>query len=439
MEKARQYIIEHTRMLCKGIIVIISILYFGAIFCDLRVSCLISLLESLFAHDFLKGMYQQISNAGDIHSMSAVLTMEAVCSAIIIFLYGRFSEKTYGLPVKDFIEYTMGKNFLVFRVIIILSPFIQIMCIFNEWFCASFANVLSSCLVISVFIFLSFFIMQKDEALCLIKKMVMDERKKLVEKYNLIIKEEIAGGFLEKRSEIQRKNKYQIEEELESGKLQYIINCTDRQVAIEVIDVIYNTIKDEEKYSLVDFIYMFDLTSYLLSIIDDNNQKWKITFLDRMFMELNKRTCEFKDLNFSILYMGVIYAIIFSKNENVNNYLWNEFFESGFEKNENLRKQLLIAIAMFVELNLEYDEMDNKYLLRILKLLDSIVYQHPTFSDITKINEYSFILSIKRFGPLDSIRACFEQTEQDLLNILDNNYIPFTTIGILLRREVLKK
>ena len=156
-------------------------------------------------------------------------------------------------------------------------------------------------------------------------------------------------------------------------------------------------------------------------------------------MELNKRTCEFKDLNFSILYMGVIYAIIFSKNENVNNYLWNEFFESGFEKNENLRKQLLIAIAMFVELNLEYDEMDNKYLLRILKLLDSIVYQHPTFSDITKINEYSFILSIKRFGPLDSIRACFEQTEQDLLNILDNNYIPFTTIGILLRREVLKK
>lgn len=401
--------------------------------------------NSNFILKFLRFFYNfswcNISN--NLASFSSMIGMQAICSAIIIFLYSKYSEGSHGIPTEFLIECKIGKKTIfIYRITSLLLPVLSY--IFEE-LCWNVAAVLSAIFLyytICIYVFLISSLMQRNKTLKILQYIIKNEILDKEKNFNTYILEEISYGYFkyEKEKCIKFQTKGQIYIALRSDIIDSIFNESDIYEINVVIKCIYEELMNlNSKNPIINFIYMYDLITRVLEFSINISKDWDLIIIEQVITTLDEKNDQ--DINndlYSVLYFAIISAIINSRNKSVKEYLWSNFFRVENKRFIQLTYKLFICSLFVLELlhrRRKRDKYSEKYIKKNRDFFMSFLCLPEKVEIPVIILQCSFVFSIMGFNTDENIKQCFRDIVEDINNLNNKNYFEKTIISTLLIKE----
>lgn len=379
----------------------------------------------------------------ELASFSSMIGLQAVCTAVIIFLYSKYSDGIHGIPSEYLIEQKIGKKMVAtYRKISLALPIVSVFFNWIQWYPVAVVSAIFLYIIIVIYVFLISELMQRDKTSELIKQKIKLEMSDKQEVLKLYIHKEISYGYYkrlignkdEKQNErkILLQTKRQIYYDLKSETINLVFNESNLYELNFVIKNIYEELIDIEMDGTLKFIYMYDLVTNIIKISLRTRKDWNLTEINQIVNALDDKDDEFlnKDL-YSILYFALICAVLDAGENEEYDYLWYTFFYIESKRNRNLSNKLFIYTLFFIELlrrrgkefdienpqNNFFDKRDKCY----RENFKNFFFYDKT-EILEKIKECIFALSIIEFDTEDNIKRCFNDVvfDFDIMNRINN-------------------
>lgn len=371
-------------------------------------------------------------------SFSSMLGMQAICTAIIIFLYSKYSEGSHGIPSDFLIEHLLGKRTVfIYRVTSLLLPCVSLIFNYIGWVGIAIVSAVFMYYIIGVYVFLVSKLMQREKTSKLIKEMLKKEIKDKEEVYKTYILEDLSYGYLKctEDNKIILQTKMEIRQELKSELMSLVFNESNQYELDTVVKTIYEEIVElNTSIENINFIYMYDLVSGILEVAYACQNDWKLETINQIITILdNKDDAENKDGKYDVLYFAIICAILHSGKRDEKEYLWNGLIKLEEQRNFRLARELFLSSWCFLEI-LRRKQMKDTFSQWFLKQNSSKFNEFYYFTKYFEISESikkcSFALAVIIIDREEYIIECFKDIEEDTNKYSDKNHAPKTMLGI---------
>lgn len=385
-----------------------------------------------------------------IATFSSMMGMQAICTAIIIFLYSKYNEGAQGIRSEYFIEFKMGKKTVsIYRITSLVLPCISVIFYKLQWYGAAIVGAAFLYYIIAVYVLLISVLMRRDKISKLIRKMVQKEI--LYKETNLssYIMKEVSGGFFiivsekskwlrRKRERIKLQSKSQIYQELKSDIIDWVFNENSKyELDLTVKDICEELSDLSAQNIIVNYIFMYELVTNILITNLEISIDWKLAIIDRIFVTLDSKSSDvclnYSKMSYEVLYFAVVCSILQHGNDREKDYLWFGFFEKEKKRNPQIAKSLFVLSLGFMELLRRTNTIDT-YLVNIIqthrdKLSKSLNFIGDFFNEYKDFNKkYSVALSLIGCETQYYIEDCYKDIQNDLINIGNKDYYMKTFI-----------
>lgn len=354
-----------------------------------------------------------------------MLSMEMICSAAMVFLYSRFGENTYGLPVEHLIHYAIGHWVLrILRIAALVLPFFCLFCILMKYKYVVLISLVDIYIIISIFVLLSLEIMQKKKTFVLIDVIFHKEWKKLNQERKRIIPVFLHGNYLKKIFCIKTKlcTSAEVYRLLSWETINLLLNNEDLESKIETVEKIFSLLsKYEDNYRDVNFINIFNITYGMLET-KNLGDSLKLYILRKFTLNLNEYSKNSEE-TYEEKYYAIILAILYSQKKEAMEYLWKEFFYGLNQRSMELNLRLYIYSFKIIEILIEKGIVSELTLNLALSVKADIDYLkgHYTVGKIQGIHSQSFnvrlsfLLSVIGIMDQEIAMSCLTEFDQDML------------------------
>lgn len=387
----------------------------------------------------------------EIASFNSMIGMQAICTAIIIFLYSRYNEGTQGIRSEYLIEYKMGKKTVsIYRITSLLLPCFSMFFDKIHWYGAAVVSAVFLYYIICVYVILISILMRRDKISKLIQKMIHKEILDMETKLRCYITKEVLNGYfvilpdesnlinkITRKKKIQLQNKNQVYQELKSKTISWTFGENRQyELSLTVQDIFEEISELRTENVIINYIYMYDLIVEILNVDLSGAETWKVSLIDKMVIKLDEKNNIYKNPHYEILYYAIICAILQHGKKNEKNYLWFAFFETQRKRNSKMAKKLFAFSLGFLELLRRTNLPDEYFSETIVKTygnkfketLYSVEECFDDYIDDEFCDKYSVVLSIIGCGYEGYIKNCYRDVQMDLKNIGNKNYFVKTII-----------
>lgn len=390
----------------------------------------------------------------EIASFNSMIGMQAVCTAIIIFLYSKYNEGAQGIRNEYLIEYKMGKKTVsIYRITSLLLPCISLFFDRIHWYGVAVVSAIFMYYIICVYVILISALMRRDKISKLVKKMIHKEILDMETKLNNLCTKEISNGYFvvqwntskwyckfKRKKKVQLQDKNQVYQELKSDTINWTFSEKRQyELSLTVQDIFEEISELKTKNVIINYIYMYDLTIAILNVKLEVTESWKVALIDKIFIRLNQENNIHENSYYEVLYYAVICAILQHGKKDEKDYLWFGFFETQRKRNPKMAKKLFVFSLGFLEL-LRRSNIPDKYFLKNIaepyqvEFKETCYYVKESFNDYIDnefCNKYSIVLSIIGCGNEVFIKKCYKDVQMDLKNIGNKNYYVKTMISFI--------
>jgi len=344
----------------------------------------------------------------EIASFNSMIGMQAVCTAIIIFLYSKYNEGAQGIRNEYLIEYKMGKKTVsIYRITSLLLPCISLFFDRIHWYGVAVVSAIFMYYIICVYV-------QWNTS----------------KWYYKIIR----------KKKVQLQDKNQVYQELKSDTINWTFSEKRQyELSLTVQDIFEEISELKTKNVIINYIYMYDLTIAILNVKLEVTESWKVALIDKIFIRLDQENNIHENSYYEVLYYAVICAILQYGKKDEKDYLWFGFFETQRKRNPKMAKKLFAFSLGFLEL-LRRSNIPDKYFLKNIvepyqvEFKETCYYVKEGFNDYIDnefCDKYSIVLSIIGCGNEVFIKKCYKDVQMDLKNIGNKNYYVKTMISFI--------
>ena len=390
----------------------------------------------------------------EIASFNSMIGMQAVCTAIIIFLYSKYNEGAQGIRNEYLIEYKMGKKTVsIYRITSLLLPCISLFFDRIHWYGVAVVSAIFMYYIICVYVILISALMRRDKISKLVKKMIHKEILDMEIKLNNLCTKEISNGYfviqwntskwyykIIRKKKVQLQDKNQVYQELKSDTINWTFSEKRQyELSLTVQDIFEEISELKTKNVIINYIYMYDLTIAILNVKLEVTESWKVALIDKIFIRLDQENNIHENSYYEVLYYAVICAILQYGKKDEKDYLWFGFFETQRKRNPKMAKKLFAFSLGFLEL-LRRSNIPDKYFLKNIvepyqvEFKETCYYVKEGFNDYIDnefCDKYSIVLSIIGCGNEVFIKKCYKDVQMDLKNIGNKNYYVKTMISFI--------
>ena len=370
-------------------------------------------------YDFLMSF-----DIGDkLDDFNLILSMEMICSAVIVFLYSRFSENTYGLPVEYLIRQQIGHLVLgILRITALVLPLFFLFCFLKSYIYTVLFCLLDIYIIISIFVLLCLEIMREESTIVLIERIMKREWRKLNKKRRCIIPVFFHGNYLKKRFFLKAKlcTSTEVYYLLSWDGINLLFNDENLESKTKVIQEIFLLLsRFGTNYQDVDFINLFNITYGMLEA-KNLKETVKLGILRMFILKLNEHSQNNEKI-YEEKYYAIIMAILFSQKLETLEYLWNDFFYGLNQRSKELNLSLYVFSYKFIEIMIMKGNVSKSSLKLALRDKDNLDYIKSAYKtrkrdQLVSFNvRLSFLLSVIGIMDQEIVMRCLTEFDQDML------------------------
>lgn len=372
-----------------------------------------------------------------------LLTMTAISSAIMLFLYGRLNEKVYGLKTEDVIKKIIGKNVLIVqRYIALALPPVGFITIASGYHFLSIFITIHLYIIIIVLVILVYRMMNIDE---FVKKVAEEDYRKRKDDLKRILRIEYGNGYLIQGDN--RKFKVVKKEEIYSKLLgehtPFVFGKTSGERELyRILFQSYNMViedKSDEKEAV--FISLYHFTREMLFMPEESERlyDWRYALLRQVLSQIDDLKGK-ESSGYRVKYLAVACAIISSDNRDAQDFFRQEYLyrmlyddESAYDFTDVQND--FVYIIKFIELVYTGQAFDKNsfypFILSKRKIIEKnlINYYKENYEDNLM---YSFLLSILCYKSQSNIERVFRNIDKDIGNIKKYKYASRTFFGTII-------
>lgn len=400
------------------------------------------------------------------------LTMDAIIVAIIVFLYSRYKENVFGVPIEYIVKYMIGDFYItIYKIMIFIIPCISFACEIIGLQYMGLACVFSMYLIVGIFSYVTTGIMRRDVVKFIIKNQLSDEMEERVRIFqNSKILTPTVDGYRKEKS-IERDVCFH--EKLRGKLIEMIFQtqCSEQELS-EIVEEIFSTIiSDKNKCPVIGFVFTYDLALGILNrdMEEESYYYWNLKLLERLVYTLDQALYQLKErknkfkyekgeeqqhiskLNsikeyekvleyenyYLDIYIALIYALLIKRNKAAEKFLWEDFYANSKHRDSELTKKMFIATVLYIQVLLVKNYKNFDLFFELIKNdTDSFRRAFIDYKNMLNLSKYGFIISHIGICSQSEAVAVLESVEQDLNHVCEKGYIPNTVfLSFLNRRE----